>query len=275
MKLDYFKESVVSPISITNNLFVYRNLVVQIIKQDIKGRFAGSLVGFLWNFLHPIITFTVYIFVFIFVFKLKIGVSLNTETSVIYIISGLFPWFFMAEGISSGTTCLIDNANLIKKTSFPSEVLVAQSVLTPFFSYGLVICILSIHQVFVTCSILILLFIPMILIVQIMFTLGVVFLCSAVSVYFRDIVQLIQVLISIGIFLCPIFYHISMLPDFAQKAVLLNPCYPIINTYQSVILAGSIVDWKMPLIALAWAVFFFVSGSFIFNKLKFEFVDWL
>ncbi len=275
MKSDYFKEVFTSPVSIFVNIVSYRSLLQQMVRQEIKGRFAGSSVGLVWNFIHPLVTFVVYIFVFVFVFKLKIGPSANAGTSVEYIISGLFPWFLMAEGFSKGTTCLVENANIIKKSPLPTEILAAQSVINPLFSFGFVILVLTIYQAIITGSPQMILIVPVLVLIQLVFTLGVVFLCSAISVFYRDIVHLMQIIIGLGIFLTPIFYHISMLPTEAQKFLYLNPCYPFISLFQTVFLGGSIFEGNMLLLAIIWAGLFFSSGAFVFNKLKYEFADWL
>ncbi|MFZ2197952.1 MAG: ABC transporter permease, partial [Thermodesulfovibrionales bacterium] len=89
------------------------------VKREVKGRFAGSMGGLLWNFIHPVLMLIVYIFVFVYIFKIRVGSEASTGTSVIYLIAGLFPWIMISEGLSRGTSSLIENSNLIQKTSFP------------------------------------------------------------------------------------------------------------------------------------------------------------
>jgi len=275
MNLRYFKEMFLYPTDIIRNIYFYRHILVQMVKHEIKGRFAGTIGGFLWNMVHPIIMMIVYLFVFVYVFKLRIGSSAGSGTSVIYIIAGLFPWMIIAEGLSKGTSCLINSANLIQKASFPTEIITAQAVFAPLISHGVVIILLTLYQIVLNGSIGIVLIIPFLVIFQVVFTLGVVFLFATVSVFFRDVMQLVQIVIGLGIFLCPIFYHIKMLPDWAQKAMYLNPFYPIIATYQSLFLNGNIGEWYLLPLSFAWALLFFAVGAFVFSKLKYEFADWL
>jgi ABC-type polysaccharide/polyol phosphate export permease len=273
MRKQYFTQFVQSPAVIIKNLYTYKHVIRQMIKSDIKGRFAGSIGGLLWNFIHPIIMLVVYLFVFVYVFKLRVGEG--ALMSAMYIMAGLFTWIIMAEGLASGTVCLIQNANLIKRTAFPVEILPTKSVLTPFFSIGIALLVLSLYQVISHGFFSILYLLPVLLIIQICFTLALAFITSTISVYFRDMVHLVQILISFWIFLTPILYPVTMLPDWAKKVMYINPIYPLISLYQSVLLTGKIGPWLMPLLLMAWTLGFFLVGAFVFNKLKFEFADWL
>jgi ABC-type polysaccharide/polyol phosphate export permease len=262
-----------SPVQIISNLYAFKHVIGQMIKSDIKGRFAGSVGGLLWNFIHPIIMLLVYLFVFVYVFKLRIGEG--ALMSAMYIMAGLFPWIILAEGLSSGTVCLIQNANLIKRTAFPVEILPTKSVLAPYFSIGIALIILALYQVIVQGFFGVLVLLPLLLIIQICFTLALAFLTSTISVYFRDMVHLVQILISFWIFLTPILYPVTMLPEWAKKVMVINPIYPLVSIYQSLLLTGNLGPVRMPLLAMGWTLVFFLVGSFVFNKLKYEFADWL
>lgn len=273
MRKDYAAHMLKSPVHIVKNLYAYKHVIRQMIKSDIKGRFAGSVGGLLWNFIHPIIMLLVYLFVFVYVFKLRIGEG--ALMSAMYIMAGLFPWIIMAEGLSSGTVCLIQNANLIKRTAFPVEILPTKSVLAPYFSIGFALVVLALYQVISQGFPAILVILPFLAVIQACFTLALAFLTSTISVYFRDMVHLVQILISFWIFLTPILYPVTMLPDWARKAMYINPIYPLVSIYQSVLLTGKVGPLRMPLLVLAWTLGFFLAGSFVFNKLKYEFADWL
>lgn len=244
-------------------------------KREIKGRFAGSMGGMLWNFIHPLIMLIVYLFVFVYIFKLRIGSQGGSGTSALYIMAGLFPWIIIAEGLSRGTSSLIENANLIQKTSFPVEILPAKAVLTPLFSHGIAILLLTLYIIISTGSIKIIFILPLIILLQTLFTLGIAFLTATISVFFRDVMQLVQIIVSFWMFLTPILYPMSMLPDWAKTIMYFNPLYPLIATYQSLFVDGTLGQLNMILLAFTWSLAFFVIGAFIFNKLKYEFADWL
>lgn len=270
----FLKEVATSPGDIAGNLFRYRHILMKMVANEIKGRFAGSVGGLFWHFLHPILMLIIYLFVFVHVFKMRIGGG-GSGTSSIYLMAGLFPWIIMAEGFMRGTSSIIENSNLIQKTAFPTEILVAKTVLAPLLSYGVAIILLMFYAAVVHVSAATLVLIPLILIIQTFFSTGVVFLTSTVSVYFRDILQLVQVMISFWLYVTPILYPVSMLPGWAQRVMYLNPVYPFVSVYQAVFLNGNMANWSMLFLSVVWAAVFFVGGAFVFNKLKYEFADWL
>jgi lipopolysaccharide transport system permease protein len=272
----YFKEIVRSPFIVLNNLYLYRHILIHMIIRELKGRFAGSMGGMLWHFVHPVLMLIIFLFVFVYIFKVRIGTGGNTTLSSIYLMSGLFPWIILAEGLSRGTSSLIENANLIQKTFFPTEILTAKAVVTPLLSYGIAMIILSLYTVFfLHNSAMVIIILPIILLMQILFTLGIAFLTSTISVFFRDIMQFVQVLISFWIYLTPILYPVDMLPGWARMAMYINPLYPLISVYQSLLIKGVSCEWNMLFLSLCWSLSFFVMGAFFFTKLKYEFADWL
>jgi len=275
MSFRRLKEISIAPAGIIKNLFIYRDILFQMVFREIKGKFAGSIGGLFWNFAHPLLMLTVYMFVFVYIFKLRVDPSSGAGTSAIYIMAGLFPWMIFAEGLSRGTTSLIENANLIQKTSFPTEILIAKAVLAPLFSQGVAILLLALYEIIFSASYKIIFFLPFIVFIQVFFTLGIAFLTAAATVFFRDVVQLVQIVISFWIYVTPILYPLTMLPDWAKKVMYFNPLYPFVETYQSLFVRGEPDSLRMIIYASLWALMFFVFGAFIFNKLKDEFADWL
>lgn len=271
----YVKEMIIAPFEVLRNFYRYRHILVQMVLREIKGRFAGSIGGLLWNFVHPIFMLLVYLFVFAYIFKLRVSVGSGSGASVIFLIAGLLPWIIIAEGLSRGTTSLIENANLIQKTSFPIEILPAKAVLAPILSHGIAILLLALYKIVFAGSFEIIFILPLILLLQIFFTLGIAFFTAALSVFSRDVMQLVNLLISFWMYLTPILYPITMLPDWAGKIMYLNPLYPLISAYQVMFLEGKLVAIGTLGLLLFWSVGLFGLGAFIFNKLKYEFADWL
>ncbi len=269
------KEITMSPFLISKSLYTYRELLFQMVRREIKSRFAGSIGGILWHFAHPLLLVLIYLFVFVYIFKMRVGEG-GGALSALYILSGLFPWIILSEGIVRGTTSLIENANIIQKTFFPTEILPAKAVVAPFFSYGTAMVILVIYTaVFTTASKLPILMLPLVVLLQILFTLGISFITSTISVYFRDIVQIIQLITTIGVFLTPILYTTSLLPGWAANLMYFNPIYPFVSLYQFIITGVATPYLQMITLAILWSVVFFTLGAYLFNKLKYEFTDWL
>jgi len=275
MIIKYFKEILTSPIYIIKNFFIYRHLLMQMVTREIKGRFAGSMGGILWNFIHPILMLLVYLLVFVYIFKIRVGSEAGAGTSVVYLIAGLFPWIMISEGLSHGTSSLIENSNLIQKTSFPVEILPAKAVIAPLFSYGIAILMLSAYKMIFSGSFAFFLILPFIILLQVIFTLGIAFFTATLTVFFKDVMQIVQVIINFWIYLTPILYPMNLLPDWAGRLMYLNPLYPIITLYHDIFVDGRIGQWKMISLSLGWSLGFFFIGAFVFNKLKYEFADWL
>lgn len=275
MRLKYFRELVLSPVAVVKNIYHYKQILRQMVISELKGRFAGSVGGLLWNFVHPVLMLLVYLFVFVYIFKLKVGGAGAAGASAVYIMAGLFPWVILSEGLSRCTNSVIENANLIQKTYFPIEILTAKSVLTPFIGYGIAIVLLALYKIIFDGFWEIIFILPFIMLLQVFFTLGVSFLGATLSVFFRDVVQLVALVINFCMYLTPIVYSMDMLPEWARKVMYLNPMYPLISVYQSIFLEGNAGQWQMICLVIGWAVVFFAAGAFIFTKLKNEFADWL
>lgn len=275
MLTKYIKEMIRAPFEVAGNLYRYRQILRQMIISELKGRFAGSIGGLLWNFVNPVLMLIVYLLVFVYIFKLRVGGSGASGASAVYIMAGLFPWVILAEGLSRGTSSLIENANLIQKTYFPTEILTAKAVLAPFIGYGVALLLLASYKIIFDGFWVIIFILPFILLLQVVFTLGVAFLSSTLSVFFRDVMQVVSLVINFWMYLTPIVYSMDMLPEWAKKVMYLNPLYPFISIYQAIFLEGSAGGWQMICLALGWTLLFLGTGAFVFNKLKNEFADWL
>ncbi|MCX8069821.1 MAG: ABC transporter permease [Thermodesulfovibrionales bacterium] len=273
--MKHIKALFFSPIEIFINLFTYRHLLYQMVIREIKGRFVGSIGGLLWNFAHPILMVVIFLFVFVYVFKLRLGDG-GASLSVIYIMSGLFPWIIMSEGLSRGTSSLIENAVIIQKTSFPTEILPAKAVIAPLLSHGTALVILAFYVMIKTEDIqLNFLLLPLVVLLQLVLTFGIALVSSTISVFFRDIIQVISLITTFGIYLTPILYPISLLPDWAQRLMYINPFFPFAMIYQMLYTGTTSISWLIILLSIFWTFFFYVIGAFLFNKLKYEFADWL
>ncbi|HWR90302.1 MAG TPA: ABC transporter permease [Dissulfurispiraceae bacterium] len=260
---------------ISRNFITFRHLLAHMIFKEVKSRFAGSSVGLLWNFIHPLVMLLIFLFVFVYIFKLRLPDQGGTHNASIYLMSGLFPWMALSEGLMRSTNSLIENAEIIKKSYFPTEILPAKAVVAAFSSHGVAIVILAGYVIATKQSYGILLYLPLVIAAQALFTLGVGFIFSCLTVFVRDTVQILNLVIGFWVYVTPILYPLSMLPEWARSAMYGNPVFPFVQIYQSLFLKGEIGDHTMMLMAVAWAVFAYSVGAYVFAKLKGEFADWL
>lgn len=264
-----------APFDVLHSLVCYRHVIWQMVRTDIRGRFAASAGGLAWHFLQPIIQVVVYLFVFVYVFGLRVDPTSGSGRSALFIMAGLFPWLIMAEGLSAGMTTIISSRNLVTKASFPIEILPASSVLAPCLSFGVSLAVLGLYSVLWLGHFAVIVLLPLVLLIQVALTLGMTLFIATLGVYFRDAIHIVQIVIGFWVFLTPILYPVSFLPGWCQSAMLLNPVYPVVALYQSIFIEGTVGHWSIPAMACGWAVVFLLCGAFVFNKLKYEFADWL
>lgn len=260
-----FKRWIVEP-------YRHRTLFWSFITQEIKGRYVGSILGLVWSLLLPIANMLIYIFVFTMIFKIQLRPGYGTQNFVLYLLSGLLPWMMFAEAIGISPGIFISRANLITKVAFPVELLPLSGVVVVFFinSIGLLLflCFLGMkgHASFYW------LLLPAVVGVHMLFTLGLVVLIASLSVFIRDIHQMIGVVLSLWMYLTPILYPISMVPQQLQWMLYLNPLCLYIELYHQVLLCNTI-SWEMLLGCSALALVFFMAGAGFFSKSRNAFAD--
>lgn len=252
----------------------HHHLILQLIKRDILSKYRGSFAGLLWLVLAPLLMLGLYTLVFsVFMRVHWPGVTNNLMYSLLIYV-GLIILNFFTECISRSTTMIVINESFVKKVVFPVEIypwvivgaalfhaMVNTLILTVF-------CFLLLGEVNSTILLLPVLFLPLVL-----FTLGVSwFLCSA-GVYIRDIAHAMTFILQVVMYLSPVFYSVSMLPEMFQKILLLNPLAFIIEQARSLVIFGKLPQWQH------LGIFFIVSmciaylGFWGFQKTKDGFAD--
>jgi lipopolysaccharide transport system permease protein/teichoic acid transport system permease protein len=250
-----------------------RHLIFAMAKREVQNQYAGSMLGFLWVFIHPVVMITVFWFVFSIGFKTK---PMNDVPFVVWLAAGLAPWFFFAEIINGSTNSIVNHGHLIKRTIFSSEILPAIKILScsvTHLAFLLVLLVLIIFQK-----------LPFTfyylqagyyLICLLTLALGLAMTVSALNVFIRDIAQLVAVLIQIGFWITPIFWDIQMMPTQVQRYLKLNPVFYIIQGYRESFISF-VPFWSHPLYTVYFWTFSFtvlISGAFIFRRLKPQFAD--
>ncbi|MBI5591137.1 MAG: ABC transporter permease [Deltaproteobacteria bacterium] len=252
--------------------FKHRTLFWGFVNQEIKGRYAGSIFGLIWSILLPLANLLIYIFVFTVIFKIRLAPENGTDNFVLYLLSGLLPWMTFSEALGSSPGIFVGKANLITKVAFPIELLPISGVAVVFVmnSIGLLLflCYLAIQGLW-NFSWLVL---PVVMGVHMLFTLGLVILIASLSVFIRDIQQVIGVVLSLWMYLTPILYPITMVPEQIQWILYLNPMCMFIELYHQVLLC-KIIPWGMLMNCFAIAMMMFIGGVGFFGKSRNAFAD--
>ena len=245
----------------------YRHLVGNLISRDLKVKYRRSMLGFLWSILNPLLMALVINAVFQNLFRFDI------EYFIVYYLTGSLIFNFMTEATTGSLTSVINAASLIKKVYIPKYIFPLEKCLFAFvnmlFSSVAIIIVILIKQMPVSFSIL-LFFIPMIYVL--IFSLGLSLILSSINVFFRDIGHLYTVWTVAWMYLTPIIYPASILPDTLRKIMQLNPMYYYVTYFRDVVMYGTIPDLRTNLICIIYALLFFSLGLLTFKKQQDKFI---
>lgn len=249
-------------------IFQYTDMIRNLVKRDLRGRYKGSLLGVLWNFVNPLCQILVYIMVFSVIFPS------NLENYYVYLVSGMIPWFFFSESLSQGSGCIVYQADMTKKIYFPREVLPITTVSSRFInmllSFVMVFLVVLLSGVGIGKTVI---WLPCIMIIEYILTLGLTIMASAITVYFRDIEHIIGVILMAWIWITPIMYSIDTVPVQFQGMLHLNPMTAIIEAYHSVLYYKTSPNVESLLISAGIAICVLVIGMLVFIRLERRFAE--
>jgi lipopolysaccharide transport system permease protein len=253
-------------------LWKHRRLLIQTTWSDIRTRFAGSILGLIWLVLFPLLFLGAYAFMYIFVFKVRFA-EFNSIDYIVLIFCGLIPFLGFSEALGSGVSSVTSNSALVKNTLFPIDLVPVKTVLvsqaTQVVGTGLLLIVLTFMGK-ITIWVLLL---PIIWVLQILFSIGLIWVLSSLNVFLRDIQNTISVVILMLMMVSPIAYTADMVPSNLRTILLFNPLYYLIISYQSSLMLGMFPDgWIFWILAaLAFGVFW--GGYMFFIRMKLVFVD--
>ena len=250
------------------NLYSYRELLKSNVKKEIRGKYKGSFLGILWSFLNPLLQVAVYAIVFPYIMRIE------TPNYLQYLIVGIIPWTFFITVINQGMIAVRMNAGIIKKVYFPREILpisVAISGLVNFFISCLIILIFCIFGGLGISWHLILL--PVIALIQFVFTLGLVLALSAINIFIKDTEYIVQFILNMLFYATPILYPASLFPDKIRWVLYLNPLTGIIDAYRDIFMYHQMSNMISTLYLIVIAIVFFFIGLAIFRKLEKGFAE--
>jgi len=203
-------------------IFRYRALIQALVSRELKARYRGSVLGFLWSLLNPFLMMLVYWLVF------SIYMRFDMKNYHVFLFCGLLPWVWFSSCLLEGCNSIIAGSNLVKKVLFPAEILPIVVIISNLIHFFLALPILFFFIGFSKIPFGInLIFFPVVVIVQFLFTLSIVLLLAAFSVHYRDIQQILTNLVTLWFFMSPIIYPLSGLPSGAKKFMILMNLNPM------------------------------------------------
>lgn len=257
-------------------LWLNRQLIKQLIKREVVGRYRGSIMGLAWSFFNPLLMLAVYTFVFSVVFQSRWGMG-NSESRTdfaILLFTGMILHGLFAECINRAPTLILANVNYVKKVVFPLEILPWVAMGSSLFHTIASLGVLAIAQLVLTHSIpWTAVFFPFVLLPLIMSTMGFAWLLASLGVYVRDIAQATGLVTTILLFISPVFYPISSLPPEYQFWMRLNPLTFILEEGRKTLVLGEIPDWSSLAYYLSASIAIAWSGFWWFQKTRKGFAD--
>jgi len=262
--------------AMTRSLWRHRSLIVQLTRREVVGRYRGSIIGLAWSFVTPIMMLAVYTFVFSVVFNARWGTG-NDESRAdfaIVLFVGMIVYGLFAEMVNRAPSLILSNANYVKKVVFPLEILpvvgMGAAVFHALVSVLVLVLAIAVTKGTVAWTALLL---PIVILPLLIGTLGLVWCLAALGVYLRDVGQTVGIFTTAAMFLSPVFYPVSALPENFQIMLLINPLTLIIEQSRAVVIFGQWPHWQaLGLYALisvlvAWA------GFWWFQKTRKGFAD--
>ncbi|MFQ5991842.1 MAG: ABC transporter permease [Nitrospiraceae bacterium] len=252
-------------------LFRHRRILWSTTVNDIRGRYAGTVLGIAWTVLYPLLFLGLYVVVYTMIFKIRIGGVTNFEY-VLLIFSGLIPFFGLSEALGIGVGSVLSNRGLIKNTLFPIELIPVKAVLVGSLSMLIGLTLLLILLWVRGTVHLSQLFTPAILALQILFTIGLIWPLSALNVFLRDLGQVTSVMVLFLMLVSPIAYTVDMVPSELMPYMYLNPLHYLIMLYRECIVVGT-VPVKYFIVFSFISLTTFWLGHYVFSRFKEIFVE--
>lgn len=240
-----------SPASLCRSLFKYRALIGSLVKREVVGRYRGSAFGLLWSFFNPVFMLLVYTFVFSVVFKARWpgGTESKTEFALV-LFAGLMLFNFFAECVNRAPSLILSNVNYVKKVVFPLEILPCVALGSAFFHLLISLTVwIAFYLIFYGVPHATILLFPVVVFPLVILVLGVSWFLSALGVYLRDVSQFIGIVTTVLMFMSPIFYSASILPEKYRPFLHLSPLTAVVEQARTVLFWGGAMDW------VTWSIY--------------------
>ena len=250
-------------------IYAYREMIFSMVQKDLRGRYKGSILGFLWTFINPLLQLLVYNLVFSII--LRSGV----DKYYLFLFVALIPWIFFSSAITGGSVSVIAQKDLVKKIYFPNEVIPISYVTSCFVNMllGFVVVIGVVIYSGVHISPLALLCLPVVMIVEYFLALGIAMITSAVTVYFRDLEHILTIIAMAWMYITPVVYDIEICPSEYRWIMHINPMTSVIIAFRDILYYGRVPEMMTLLEAVVLGVVFLLIGCLVFRKLKRRFAE--
>jgi ABC-type polysaccharide/polyol phosphate export permease len=245
----------------------YRALVESLVSRELKARYRGSVLGFLWSFVNPLLVLLTYTLVFTVILPNR---QPEIQPYFLFLFCGILPWTWFQASLAESSGVIIASGNLIKKVLFPAEVLPTVTVLANLVHFLLGLPILVAFLAWKGHLAWTALLLPLPILVQLVLTLGLALFLSALTVHFRDIQNILTHVLHLWFFATPVIYSYAAIGEgtLLRRALRLNPMTHVVVTYQQMLFHGNVDHWRGLFLALLVGLAAFAAGAFLFDRLR-------
>lgn len=250
-------------------IYDYRQMIFSLVRKELRGRYKGSALGFLWTFINPLLQLCVYTFVF------SIVMPNNIDKFYLYLFVGLIPWLFFSGSLTGGAASIINQKDMVKKIYFPREVMPIAYVTSNFVN--MLLCFVVIFAVVIVSGVginpIAICYLPIIMAVEYIMCLGGAMLTSALTVYFRDLEYILGIVTMAWMYFTPVVYSIDMVPENLRPFMNLNPMTPVIVAYRDVLYSKQVPHIGTLASGFVLGCIVLIVGCVVFQKLQRGFAE--
>ena len=249
-------------------------LVESLVRRELAARYRGSVLGLVWALVTPTVMIAIYTFIFAGVFGARFGQRGTAWDYALYLYCGLLPWTAFSESVQQAAQVIVTHANLVKRVVFPLEALPVAQVLAALVTQACGTLVLLVAALVIQRDLHATLFWwPVLIVPQLLLTLGVAWLVASLGVFLRDTGQALSLLLVAWMFLTPIIYPEAAIPARYQPLINANPLTSLVRSYRRVLLEGAPPDWRGLLYFTLFAVVVFLCGYWWFARTRRSFAD--
>jgi lipopolysaccharide transport system permease protein len=249
-------------------------LIASMARRDILARYRGSFGDMFWTILNPLLLMGTYFFVFGVVLQTKFGPNQNRTSFALYFLSGMLPWLAFSEAAGRATNVIVEHRSFVKKLIFPLQTLpvnyLLAGLITEAFATAIFLLILLVLRGAIPVTAL---WLPVVIVPQVLFTLGICWFLAALGVFFRDLGQIMGFVLTLWFFVTPICYPESSLPPALLPVLTRNPVFILVRAYRACLLEGHAPDPSSLLKLFLLSLVLFIAGHAFFYKLRKTFAD--
>jgi lipopolysaccharide transport system permease protein len=265
-----------TPAAMLSSIWRHRELIWQMSRREVVGRYRGSVMGLAWSFFNPVLMLIVYTFVFSVVFKARWGVGAEESKAdfAIVLFVGMIVHGLFAECVNRAPSLILSNVNYVKKVVFPLETLSWVAMGSALFHAFISLVVLIAAQLIINVSLpWTAVLLPVVILPLLLATMGFAWFLAATGVFVRDIGQITGIVTTVMLFMSPVFYPVSALPEQYQTVLLLNPLTFVIEQARQVLVWGSLPDWSGLGVYLTVSILIAWAGFWWFQKTRRGFAD--